>query len=503
MGFIFSGVDPTYKVPRYIAQIIFSAGNISASSAPLYALYVGMKTSAGTITPDSDVLEVFSEDDVDTKCGARSQLAWMARAGIRAAPTSRHFIAAVTEPAGTAATATVVLGGTWTTPGEWAFEIGGVRVAGTVGTTDAIDTVGADMASKLTGKARLPVTAGYNPTTDTLTLTCANLGAQGKDWIVKVDKSKLPAGMTLTVTGGATLGGSRVRLGASSSGTGVEDVTTLLTKLLVTRYARIAAAQNDNTNAGYWETQVNSLAGPTSLILEQLVFAMNGDQGTVETFATVQLNAPRAQVLWMQNADIHPSVIAAVKTAIRASREGTDPVPDYDGLTLPGIPPHSYDGDIPLDSVVNSNLNRGVTPVTTVNGEARVVRSITSYCRLDSVTQDERTLDIGDAVMTDYATIDLKFLYETSFRPANKYVGPDPLPSEFEPPPGVGYPRLWNSSVLGRLNDYFTSGWVEFPGANPPVSQYNKTAKAIESMIPIVVRRVQHQMRNIIRQTVP
>jgi hypothetical protein len=230
---------------------------------------------------------------------------------------------------------------------------------------------------------------------------------------------------------------------------------------------------------------------------------MNGSQSTVETFAKTQLNAPRAQVLWDQNGDIHPSVIAAVKTAIRASREGTDPVPDYDGLTLPGIPPHSYDGDIPLDSQVNSALNSGVTPITTVNGEARVVRSICSYCRLDASTQDERTLDIGDVVMTDYATIDMKFLYETSFRPANRFVGPDPGPNEFEPPVGVGYPRLWNSAVMSRLNDYYTSGWVELPSANPPVSQYNKTAKAIESLIPIVVRRVQHQMRNIIRQTVP
>lgn len=499
--FAFTGVDALYKVPRFLGKIVWGAGSVSASSAPLYVLYVGMKTSAGSITVDNDVVEVFSEEDIDTRVGARSQLGWMARMGMRASKTTRHFIAAVTEATGTKATATIVLAGAWSTSGSWAITIAGTRISGSVGASDAIDTVGADMASRLTNSARIPVTAAYNSSTDTLTLTCANNGTQGKDWIVAVDKSDLPSGMTLTLTGSAALSGDRVRLGASSSGTGVEDVTTILTKLQTTRYARIAPAQNDATNAALWETHVNTKAGITTLLLEQLVFAHNGTQAASTTLAQTTLNAQRAQVLWMRNADMHPCVIAAVKAAVRASTEGTDPVPDYDGYVLPGIPGHAVDADRPLDSEANTALNNGVTPVSTGPNGAVVIRSITSYCLDSGSAQDERTLDIGDAVMTDYATLDSQLLYSTSFRPANKYVGPDPAEGEQDPPAGVAIPRNWNSALLNRMKGWFANGWIEDPDTNPPTSQYNKTSKRIESLMPLLVRRVQHQLGNITRQT--
>lgn len=499
--FAFTGVDSLYKVPRFLGKIVWGAGSVSASSAPLFVLYVGMKTSAGTMVADTDVLEVTSEEAIDGYAGARSQLAWQARMGMRASKTTRHFIAAVTEATGTKATATIVIAGTWATSGSWAVTIAGTRISGSVGAADAIDTVGADMAARLTNSARLPITSAYNTSTDTLTLTCANNGVQGKDWIVAVDKSDLPAGMTLTLTGSAALAGDRARLGASSSGTGTEDVTAILTKLQTTRYARIAPAQNDATNAALWETQVNTKAGITTLLLEQLVFGTNGSQSAATTLAQTTLNAQRAQVLWMRNADIHPSVIAAVKAAIRASTEGADPVPDYDGYVLPGIPIHAVDADRPLDAESNTALNNGVTPVSSGPAGAVVIRSITSYCLDAGSAQDERTLDIGDAVMTDYATLDSKLLYDTSFRPANKYVGPDPAPGEQDPPANVAIPRNWNSTLLNRMKGWFANGWIEDPDSNPPTSQYNTTSKRIESLMPLLVRRVQHQLGNITRQT--
>ena len=500
MGFIFSGVDANYKVPKYLGKIVFGAGNVSAGSVPLYVLYVGMKTSSGSMTADQDIVEVFDEDDVDARAGARSQLAWMARSGIKAAKTSRHFIAAVAEPTGTAATATVLIAGAWTTPGQWAFTIAGITISGSVAASDPIDTVGADMAARLTANTRIPITAVYSSGSDTLTVTCANKGIQSKDWILAVDKSLLPTGMTLTMTGSASLTGDRVRLGASATGTGTEDVTTLLTLLQTGRYARIAAAQNDATNAALWETHVNAKAGITTLILEQLVFGHNGTQSAATSIAQTTLNAQRAQVIWMRNAMTHPSVVAAVKTAVRAQTEGADPVPDYDGLVLEGIPGHFIASDQPSDAEQNTALNNGVTPVTSSNGNAIVVRSITSYC-LNGAAQDDRTIDIGDAVMTDYATIDSKLLYDTVFRPANKYVGADPAEGEQEPPAGVAYPRLWNGDLLNRMQGWFANGWIEDPATNPPISQYNSVSKRIESTMPLLVRRVQHQLGNITRQT--
>jgi phage tail sheath gpL-like len=506
MAFQFTGLDPTYKVPKFIGKIVFSAGALSASDLPLYVLYIGPKTSAGSLTADQDIVEVFDEEEIDSKVGARSLLGWMARKGLRAAPTSRHFVAPYANPGGaTAATVTMLLAGTPTGSGEWIIRIAGIEYRGVITSTSTVDAIGADMETKIQADARCPFTAVYVSGTDTLTLTCANVGDVGKDWIIQVDKSRLAPGVTITVTGSAALGGDRVRAGAGGTGVGTADVTTLLTKLLNQRYARIASSTNEAVNVALLETHVNTKADMLTLKLEQLVYGFSGTLPSSQTLATVTMNHQRAQLLWMRNADIHPAVVAAVKAAVRATTEGADPVPDYDGLLLPGIPPHAWADDAPLDSEQNAALNSGVTPITSYNGEAHVVRSITSYSLLGGVggTPDFRTIDIGDAVMTDYAMLDLKLLYETEFRPGNKYVRADPLPGEADPPVNVGYPRLWNTAVYARMKAWFNSGWIENPDANPPQSQFNKPAKAIESLVPLVVSRVQHQIRQIVRQTGP
>ena len=505
MAFEFTGLDPTYKVPRFIGKIVFSAGAISASDLPLYVLYCGPKTSAGTLVADNDVVEVFSEEEIDARAGAPSLLGWMARSGMKAAPTSRHFIVAHGDPAGaTAATITVLIAGAPTGSGEWFIRIAGLTYAGVITPSSTVDTIGADIVAKIQADPRCPFVAAYNAGTDTLTLTCANVGAVGTEWIVQVDKSKLAPGITFTTTGLAALGGDRVRAGASGGVGTVVDTTiaTMLTKLLNVRYARIATATNGASAAAAWETHVMAKADMLKLMLEQVVYGVNGSLGAATTLAQSTLNNQREQLLWMRNSDIHPAIIAAVKAAVRASTEGADPVPDYDGRVLPGIPGNLFADDNALDPEQNAALNSGVTPVVSVNGEARVVRSITSYSLLNGVTPDFRTIDIGDAVMTDYAMLDFKLMYETEFRPGNKYVRADPKEGELDPPRNVGFPKLWNQAFLmPRLLQYFGNGWIEDPNLNPPQSQFNKPSKSIESLVPLIVSRVQHQLKQIVRQT--
>ena len=503
MAFVFDGVDALYKVPRFLAKIIFAAGNVGAGSLPLYTLYVGMKdTSLGTIVPDVDVVEVFSDEDINTLAGPRAQLANMARAGLAAKPTGRHFIAAVLEPAGgTYAQATLLLAGAWTTPGEIAITIAGTRISLGVTATDTIDDVGTALAARMTASIGLPVSTTYSAGTDTLTLVCANKGASGRDWIIGVDKTKMPSGMTATLTGSAALSGDRARLGVAGSGTGTEDVTNILTKLQTKRFARIAVAQSDATNLALWETHVNNKADATRLLLEQFVVGANGTQAAATSLAQTTLNAPRAQLLWQRNANTHPAVFASVMAAVRAGTEGITWVPDYDGFVLAGIPPQD-EADIHLDTENNVALQNGVTPLATGNNESSVVRAITTYC-LNGATQDDRCLDVGDAVTADNATLDLKLLYETTFRPVNPLVGPDPLEGQKVPPEGVAYPRLWNTVAMKRAREWFASGWVEDPDTTPIISQFNATSRRIESLVPLVVRRIQHQLAVITRQQSP
>jgi hypothetical protein len=292
-----------------------------------------------------------------------------------------------------------------------------------------------------------------------------------------------------------------VRYGASSSGTGAEDVTTLLTKLTKTRYARIAVGHNDATNAALWETHVDSKAGPLSLLLDQLVFAHNGTKAQAISLAQTTLNAFRAQVLWLRNSENHPAQVAALVAAYRSVNEQTNPVYDWDNFALPYLRAQAFEADVPTDSEQDEVLNAGVTPLTTVDGTVRVVRMITTYCVSNSV-QDERCLDIADIVMTDYATLDIKAMYETEFRPQNPIVRADPAPEEEPPTAGVAFPKLWNGKVQERLQTYYASGWLsERPvGQWEPISTFVKAGGYIATDTPLAVSRLQHRLDNVMRQ---
>lgn len=495
-----TGISSSYKVPRYIAKIVFGAGSVSAGSGRLRCLLVGMKVAAGTMVADQDIVRVTSLDEAIAYAGPRSQLARMASKALLI-PSLELYMAAVTEPgAGTQATVTCVLAGT-VAAGVLRFRLAGTSVAVNVSATMTLDDVGAAIAAAFNAKADLPATCAYNAGTDTLTWTIANKGASGRDWILYFDPTDKPSALTLTITGSATLNTNGYRFGAAGSGTGVEDVTTLLTKLTTQRYARIAVAQNDAANLALWETHVNTKAGPLSLLLEQFVVGHNGALASAQSIAQTTLNAFRAQVLWMRNSESHPAEIAAAKAAYRSVNEQANPVPDYDGLTLAGIAPQAFDADLPTDTEQDVALNNSVTPLTSVNGEAKVVRSITSYS-LNGSAQDERCLDIGDPVMTDYGVIDSQLLYNTEFRPQNPYVGPNPAEGEEPPPTGVAYPDLWKASLQDRMLDWFAEGWLEErPVGNwAPVVDFNKAGRYILSETPMAVRRVQHRLDNVIRQ---
>lgn len=504
MGIGDTGISSSYKRPTFIGKLVYAAGAVGAGSQRLGCLCVGMKTAAGSMVADQDIVRVTNEDEVDAYAGVGSQLARMAYKALKV-DGAEVYIAAVTEPgAGTQATATMVLTGALTTGGTLRFRIAGETVVVSVGVTDTLDTIGAAIAAAFNAKTRLPVTAGYNAGTDTVTLTCRNKGTQGKDWILYWDTTngaETVTGLVITMTGSAAVNTQGVRLGAAASGTGSEDVTTLLTKLVTKRYARIAVGHNDATNAALWETQLNTLMGPLAMLYEMFIIGHNGTKAAAQTLAQTTMNAFLGELVWQRNGESHPSELAAYFAAKRSVTEQASPVPDYDNLPLPYIAPQAFDADIPTDTEQDQVLNTGVTPVTTVNGEARIVRAITSYC-LNGSDPDERCLDIGDAVFPQYAMLDLKLMYETDFRPANPYVGPNPAPEEETPLEGVGYPDLWNSLVSARAEEWYANRWLEERpiGVWAPRSGFNKPGRYIVDEIPLAVRRVQHRLDQVVRQ---
>lgn len=505
------GFSDTYKTPKFVAQLVLGAGALSTGVGDLRCLLVGMKTSSGTITADTDVLGPYTDiESVLTVAGNNSQLAVMAQEAFRAAPTCKVWLAAVLEPSGDAATVTSVYGGTFTTGGDIVYRINGKSYDVGIGSSDTIDTVGAAVAAKINADTLCPFTAAYNSGSHTLTLTCGNKGVQSKDWVVYLDKSTIPAGMTATIVGSATVTGGGVRAGASSTGTGTEDVTNILAKLAPQTYHRIGIGQNDVTNAPRWKAYLDGKAAPLVQKYELGVFGENASVATATTLAQTTLNDKFSQVVAMRSGESHPAVMAAGVAALRSVTEGGAAesgnwVPDYDGATVLGLAPYQITSETEQFTAaeVETLLNAGVTPLLTVDGQVVIVRAITAYSLLGGTTPDDRCLDVGDVVFTTNAVVDLQNIYLTEFRVANKFVGPDPAAGQEPAPPGVGTPEMWSSTVMSRDHDYFRIGYIEDPTENPPVSEYNKTARRIMCVSPWVVRRIQHQLGLVGRQTSP
>jgi phage tail sheath gpL-like len=496
-----TGVSPSYKVPRYIAKILMAAGAVSSASQRLKCLLIGKKTSAGSMAVDAVPIRITDADELDAKSGPGSQLAMMGYVALTV-PSIELWVSAITEPgAGTQATATIVISGAWTTSGLLRFRIAGIDITVSVTATMIVDDVGTAITTAFNAKLRQPVTAAYNAGSDTVTLTTKNKGVNEKDWILYYVADDAPSGIALAITGSAAVNTNGVRLGAAASGTGNEDATTLITKLQKTRYARIGLGHNDATNAALWETMVNTKAGPLSLLLDQLVFGHNGTTSQAISLAQTTLNAFRAQVLLHRNSENHPAQLAAYVAALRSVFEQTNPIYDWDSYPLEAIRGQAFEDDYLSDTEQDTLLNAGVTPVSTVDGVSKLVRMITTYCQSGGV-QDERCLDIGDPTMTDYATLDIKLMYETEFRPQNPVVRPDPAPEEEPPTAGIAYPKLWNSKVQERLETYYANGWLsERPvGKWAPVSDFYKPGGYIVTDTPLAVQRLQHRLDNVMRQ---
>jgi phage tail sheath gpL-like len=274
----------------------------------------------------------------------------------------------------------------------------------------------------------------------------------------------------------------------------------MLAALFPSRYHRIAAAQNDPVNAARWKAQMDSKASPLEGREEQLCFAHTGLLSAAQGLARNTLNNWRMQVGWLLNGESHASEIAARLAAGRVQAEQDNPNSGFDGYVLTGIAPQAARGDWPQRSTQQAALDQGVTPlVTDESGNVSVVRAITSHC-LNGTDPDYRTLDTAESVVPDYVRDVLRVFWSTDFVVANPYVRGDPSPEEHDPPQGVATPKTWNAAVQSRQLDLQTALIITEVEANPPVSEFNKTAKRIMSAVTAIPLPLQHQIGVSVRQ---
>lgn len=325
-----------------------------------------------------------------------------------------------------------------------------------------------------------------------------NTSANGVWTITVVDATHFSLNTSVGVGIGAGTGsvygpqvpGTGAQSGAKFfGGSGIETLTNLTAALDAVKYDRIALAQNDATSLAAWKTQIDGQSGVLKGKRQHAIFASGGTLTATQSLAQVTVNHQRIQCMWHLNSETHPSRIAAVWGAVRASEESSDPGAGqvYAGYELPTVQPQLVKTDWSGHSTKNTALVNGVTPITTDgDGAARVVRSIVTHS-LNGANPDYSTFDTCDAVVPDYV-LDLIQSYDVNvFFPANKRVDDDP-PNGEEPPAGVATPKKRTSDITSILRDCEVGANLPAPvlrnvDDNLPYSAYDKAGRRILSAV--------------------
>lgn len=216
-------------IPTNAFAVRLGVGVGGAPPSGLRTLLVGPKTAAGTAALGVP-FEVGDAVDANAQCGARSRLAFMARAFRTIAPFGRLSACAVAEPAGgIAATAVLLFSGTATGAGALQLRVAGRLLREVViasGTTAA--QAAALVLAAVAEVSELPCTGavGGSGSEHVLTLTAANLGQTGNQ--LRVAFVLTAAGLAVALNGATAAargkgyfgGGSAIATAGRSTGSG-------------------------------------------------------------------------------------------------------------------------------------------------------------------------------------------------------------------------------------------------------------------------------------------
>src|SRR5690349_17620167 len=190
-----------------------------------WGLLVGHKTAAG-LAPADVVTAIGTQMDADNLFGPGSMLAIQFKTFFQINKGTPVYALPVDEPeAGTAATGTITIAQAPSVAGTIALYIAGQLVSVGILGSDNENAVAAKIAAAINAVTSLPVTA--TAAANVVTLTAKWKGLTGNDIDVRdsylgyYGGEQLPAGLTLTYSGGGKLSG----------GTGTPDFTNAIANL--------------------------------------------------------------------------------------------------------------------------------------------------------------------------------------------------------------------------------------------------------------------------------
>jgi phage tail sheath gpL-like len=498
MSILVAGFAVDDAVPGSYRASVLGAGLISIGSLPVKVCVIGNKTSAGSATPDSDVVgPLISEADADSYLGYGSECATGCYAALSVSGVN-VYAAPVLEPAAgpVASTLTITIGGATTRNGNLRGRVGGKAFACGVVAGEATTATATSLDLACKALIRAQVTSSVS--SSAVTLLNRNTGARGNQLILTLDLSDVP-GLTATVTIGAAVAG-HTDMWTFGSGAGADSITPVLALLTGDTYDFLAPAANDTTTMGLVKTHLTNECVPGISHLENATFAINGAYSAAASLANTTLNDARSTLVWCKYGENSVAWLSAKVAAMRAAMVPQQPNFKW-ALTpqcvLVGAQPQMKK-DNPQHAEQKNALNNGLCVLRTEGSDVVLVRGITSKC-LTSTSPDFRTRDWTDVDVTDRINKEVGALW-TAVTGVNYWAEPDST-TGLQPAAGFITPALWNGMLISMMADFNRRGWVYLNDIHPPQSEWDTTRLCIMSAIPVYVKPKAFQLGANINQT--
>jgi phage tail sheath gpL-like len=450
-------VAASVKSPGLFLLVDLLAGQSSPGSATKKALMIADKSSAGTITADTELVEAIAgEAAAETLLGPGMPGALAAKALFEEYGLADVDLVCPLESIGVAASGTVTFASgpptvSWTVNVYIAGYL--VQIVWAAGQTD---TQGGDtLEAAINADTNLPVTAAN--VAGVVTLTAKSKGTWGNDIKLRVTTAD---GTTGTVTAsGANL----------ASGTVEFDIDNVLTLVTGREYDLIClvtsnADSQDGTatsNPGKLKTHIDSLDQGQQAKLQQMVIGSTGTLAAIKA-GVDSLNFGRGECIHMDNGLALPGILAGAETGARLREESRDLAANRIHIEYESEWPTvlDYNADALTAAEVEDALNNGVTPVSfTFTGDARPERPITMYHLDAGGNADDRLLDTSRVTGTDGVAKDLRVALPREFKGAKLSEDLEDLGDEL--PPNTVEVRDVKAFVDGRVRFFVSLGVVK------------------------------------------
>lgn len=390
----FNQIPANLRVPLFYAEMDNSAAN--TATAEQRTLLIGQKLAAGSgLTGVPQLLNNIAT--VWTLFGRGSMLANMYERYILSDPLATIWGIAAAEPAGSAATGTLTLGGAVTAAGAVHVYIDGKRVSVAVAANDTTAAIATALAAAINAAEDLPVTATV--VGSVVTLTARWVGLCGND---------VPVVMNYYgVAGGESLPGAlTVAVAAMAGGAGSPELGAVVVAMGDEDYDFIVNPYADSASLNTLQLEMNDSAGRWSYLRQiygHVYSAARGSLATLVALGSARNDQHCSIAGYELDVQAAPWGYAAAYAARNAVFIKADPSrPTQTGL-LVGILP-AREGKRFIISERQTLLNNGIATSYTTAGAARIERAITTYQRNswgspDNSYLDSETLHLSAAVL--------------------------------------------------------------------------------------------------------